>query len=232
MKVFNPDPEKAAKKGAKEEGLLSDLSALDKKTVLQIVDSAFVFSCCWSLCVTVNTQFRRPFDLFFRKVCNGEIDGILKFNNRKILPEALNKGTIYDYVFFPDKNEWKPWLSLVDKDSIDKFPKDAVVQDIVVTTIDTIRYSYIQEHCIYNEIPTLFVGPTGTGKSVYINNVLLNTLPKEKFNIIQIGFSAQTGSNQVQGIIDQKSDKRRAGIFGPKMFGMKAVIFVDDLNMP
>jgi len=144
----------------------------------------------------------------------------------------LNKGTIYDYVFFPDKNEWKPWLSLVDKDSIDKFAKDAVVQDIVVTTIDTIRYSYIQEHCIYNEIPTLFVGPTGTGKSVYINNVLLNTLPKEKFNIIQIGFSAQTGSNQVQGIIDQKSDKRRAGIFGPKMFGMKAVIFVDDLNMP
>lgn len=59
-----------------------------------------------------------------------------------------------------------------------------------MTTIDTIRYSYIQEHCIYNEIPTLFVGPTGTGKSVYINNVLLNTLPKEKFNIIQIGFSA------------------------------------------
>jgi len=87
-------------------------------------------------------------------------------------------------VYFPDKNEWKPWLSLFDKDNIDKFPKDAVVQDIVVTTIDTIRYSYLQEHCIMNEIPTLFVGPTGTGKSVYINNVLLNVLPKEKFNII------------------------------------------------
>jgi len=91
---------------------------------------------------------------------------------------------------------------------------------------------YIQEHCIYNNIPTLFVGPTGTGKSVYINKVLLENLPKEKFNIIQVGFSAQTSANQVQGIIDQKSDKRRAGIFGPKIFGMRAVIFVDDLNMP
>jgi dynein heavy chain len=46
-----------------------------------------------------------------------------------------------------------------------------------------------------NEIPTLFVGPTGTGKSVYINNVLFNVLPKEKFNIITLGFSAQTHCN-------------------------------------
>ena len=41
-----------------------------------------------------------------------------------------------------------------------------------------------------NKIPTLFCGPTGTGKSKYIQDVLLTRLPKEQFETIEIGFSA------------------------------------------
>ena len=42
-------------------------------------------------------------------------------------------------------------------------------------------------------VPTLFCGPTGTGKSVYIKNLLLS-LPAAEFSTIEIGFSAQTSS--------------------------------------
>jgi dynein heavy chain len=74
----------------------------------------------------------------------------------------------------------------------DQFPDGTIVQDIVVTTVDSIRYSYIMENNIRNKIPTLFCGPTGTGKSAYTMNVIMNILEKDKYMPIECGFSAQS----------------------------------------
>jgi dynein heavy chain, axonemal len=70
----------------------------------------------------------------------------------------------------------------------------------------------------------------GTGKSVSIKQKLINGMD-EKYSSIFLNFSAQTGANQTQDIIDGKLSKRRKGVFGPPM-GMKCIVFVDDLNMP
>ena len=45
------------------------------------------------------------------------------------------------------------------------------------------------------KIPTLFVGPTGTGKSAYVQEVLHKKLRKDQFMTVSVGFSAQTSTS-------------------------------------
>lgn len=58
------------------------------------------------------------------------------------------------------------------------------------------RYKYLLGINLKRSVPTLFCGPTGTGKSVYTKN-LLYSLPRNEFKILEIGFSAQTKAHQI-----------------------------------
>ena len=94
-----------------------------------------------------------------------------------------------------------------------------------------VRYLFLADLAIKNNHPILFCGPTGTGKSVYLQGHLL-AMDKEHFAPPNfVGFSAKTSANVTQYLIDAKLDKRRKGFYGPPI-GKKMVIMVDDLNMP
>jgi len=164
-------------------------ASLDKKQIAGVIESCFLFACIWSICISITTEYRRPFDQHFKKIVNGEIEGIPKLKN-KILPSIFDRGTIYDYCYLPETNEWKSWMEFTNKEEIDQFPKGTVPSEIIVTTVDTIRYGYMQELFIMNDIRSLFVGPTGTGKTAYIQNVINNKLSPEKWLVIEVGFSA------------------------------------------
>uniref|UniRef100_A0A8C9V3D7 Dynein axonemal heavy chain 12 n=1 Tax=Scleropages formosus TaxID=113540 RepID=A0A8C9V3D7_SCLFO len=193
--------------------------------------ASFAFSIVWSVGGSCDTDSRFKFDNFLREILSGR-------SEKHPIPSSMGKwdcafsekGLVYDYFYeFKGKGRWVHWSEAIKSTSLGD--SKTKVQDIIVPTIDTIRYTYLMDICIQHEIPLLFVGPTGTGKSVYVKEKLMNNLDKDIYIPFFINFSARTSANQIQNIIMARLDKRRKGVFGPPM-GKKCVIFVDDMNMP
>ncbi|CAD8159976.1 unnamed protein product [Paramecium pentaurelia] len=205
------------------------LKALDSKIRQGLIQQLFVFALIWSFGASVSTDFRKPFDQFMKRLCGGDIHTKSDAPKKKVaIPD---RGSLFDYIFELKQNksdgEWVLWTQLIDKN--EQISPKLQPHEILVKTTDTVRYSYWLLKNIFSGTATIFCGPTGTGKSVYIKNVLAE-LPKGQYSAIELGFSAQTTSTQTQFIIDQKLERIRKGFYGPRIGNY--VLFVDDLNMP
>ena len=84
---------------------------------------------------------------------------------------------------------------------------------------------------IKNKFPCIFVGESGTAKSVIISNYI-NSLSTDLFMKLDINFSSRTTSRDLQANIEDNIDKRSGRILGPKIIGKQLIILFDDLHMP
>ncbi|KAF6265404.1 dynein heavy chain 6 [Scenedesmus sp. NREL 46B-D3] len=226
---------------------LDEWRAADKnKTTVKLdntstcLDALFLFSLIWSIGATCDRASTAKFSTLLRQLLAGKVTAAAERSDFDLgpglaisYPEQLlstqlpEEGTVFEYNFDKEACSWMHWMAGTGTVSI---PESLAFTDILVPTIDTVRYSHIMQLLVTHNKHLLFVGPTGTGKTVLVKSSL-DQLDIGLYHIIPTAFSAQTSANQVQDIIDSKLDKRRKGVYGPPL-GSAAVVFVDDLNMP
>ena len=191
--------------------------------IVKKIDGSFLFALIWSTGATTDAKGRGIYNDTLRELLEGNPENPAP----KMTIKMAEKGSVYDWCWDPAKMKFLGWLETVPQY---KIADGTLFGEILVPTMDTVRYTHLMVTLLTQSYYSLFVGDTGTGKSVMIKEKMLNGLP-EKYVPQFMNFSAQTKANQTQDIIDGKVDKRRKGVYGPPL-GKKMIIFVDDLNMP
>lgn len=197
----------------------SEIKKITKEELMNLdsmINQLFFFAFVWSVGVTTTLEGRMKFDKWVR-------DNVLA----KLSIDFPADKLVYDYQFDPEKKDWINWRDTVPEYNVDI---RSSYNEILVPTVDSIRMKFFTKLLVLNNKHALTPGPTGTGKSVNIAELLTYELPEE-YQTLAITFSAQTSANQTQDYLDDKFEKRRKGVYGPPI-GKKFVIFIDDLNMP
>lgn len=181
----------------------------------------FLFSIVWSVGASCDVKGRAAFDKYFR-------DAMLK-QNALVSTSAMmpTDKTVYEWCWDQTEMKWVEWMNTIPEF---KANPDAPFSEMVIPTIDTVRYGYLVNLLATNNKHILCVGETGTGKTLIVTSKMMTDLPKEYIPIFMT-FSARTSANQTQDQIDARMEKRRKGVFGPPN-GKKYIFFIDDLNMP
>ena len=154
----------------------------------KLIERFVVFSVLWGAGASTDGASRPKFDAFLKgRLAELELTQLVG------VPE---EGMLYDYAIQLDdfSGSWVGWMATVP--AFELSPKTEFA-DIIVPTVDSVRYMWITDTLARHKMHTMCVGPTGTGKTLNVNNKLMQDMP-EKFQPIFIGFSAQTSANQTQ----------------------------------
>jgi dynein heavy chain len=210
---------KKGKKEAKDESkpgpAVPGADEMDQAKVL--VEGCFVFALIWSLGATTDSAGREIFSTLLRTEFRAK-------GNRKLVRPLPTGGQVYDYQFNVRTCKWVKWAK-----AVPKIDEKAEFEKIVIPTVESTRNSFVLSTLIANKVPVMFIGPTGTGKTLAIKTTV-GGLDKATYTPFGLALSTQTTAEDVQAKIEGHLEKRRKGVLGPPP-GHTMVTFIDDLNM-
>ncbi|CAK9798189.1 Dynein axonemal heavy chain 6 [Anthophora quadrimaculata] len=214
------DISKASMTCALIEYILNDPEAIEKTTeklrIKTFLIQSFIFAYLWAVGGNVTDESRVAFEAFVRKQ--------FEENNDALLPSI----DLWDLYVNVPQHRLDVWTDIMPKFVYDH---EMPFFDILVPTVDTVRFGYIMKKLLEINKPVFFTGDTGVGKSV-ITKVVLNELEETQIWVpINLIFSAQTSSGRTQEILELKLERRKRTVLGAPI-GKRVCVFVDDVNMP
>eukprot|EP00756_Hemistasia_phaeocysticola_P021124 Hpha_TRINITY_DN15757_c2_g7::TRINITY_DN15757_c2_g7_i2::g.37596::m.37596/K10408/DNAH; dynein heavy chain, axonemal len=216
------------------------------------LEGAFLFACVWSFGACIVEEDRPRFDSILKQKSGQNLQPMddLKPVSAGQLPD---KKTLYDFCFSIEQSRWIPWK---DPSMVPEYepPPDGKFSSILVPTQDTVRNSYFLDLIVDKQqadpktgqrVPILYVGESGTAKTVTIQKYLrvdLKEKDKESAEsekeevrlsamILDVVFSSRTMSVDVQRTLEENVEKRTVSIYGAPP-GKRLIVFIDDINMP
>ncbi|CAH1962386.1 unnamed protein product [Acanthoscelides obtectus] len=189
----------------------------EKSKVRCFLCQTFILSYIWGIGGNLVADSMERFEIYVR-------DQFDEFLDAK-LPSGSDLWSLYMDV---QGHRLEPWQRIIPQFMYDK---ELPFFEMLVPTIDTVRFGYIMERLIYVNHPVFLTGDTGVGKSVVAKDVLFRLGKTNLFVPATMNFSAQTSSFRTQEIVELKLEKKKKTLLGAPA-GKKVIIFVDDVNMP
>ena len=152
--------------------MLHTVSPREASLEPRTLQAVFIFSCVWSFGALISTPADRVrFDRLLKRLSGWLMQDVgdnflTRFVGSGSLPE---KYTLYDYYFDLQDSRWKPWNMLV-KPFV-RTPGQPF-SSLLVSTVDTERNMWLLNKIVLNRTPVMFVGESGTAKTVTIQSYL------------------------------------------------------------
>jgi dynein heavy chain len=181
------------------------------------VNICFIHAYIWTLGGFLEPDLRFRFDLFCRQIFHSAIE---------LPPEGL----LYDYYIDVENKAFIHWSNLLPAVS-DEPPISEKYDNILVPTMDVIRYTHLLKVLLTGRKPVLLSGPTGTGKSKIIERVLEEGNNKDQFISNVVHLSKGITSAFTQKLLESNLEKKRSKVLSPPKDKL-AVVFLDDLSAP
>ncbi|XP_046489725.1 dynein axonemal heavy chain 6 [Neodiprion pinetum] len=219
--IHQVDISKANMLCALMESILNEPGSIDrtveKSRTKNFLTQAFIFSFIWSVGGNLIDTSREIFETFVKEQFDENPDARL--------PASGDLWSLYINV---QGRRMDLWIKLL---PVFNYNPEQPFFEILVPTIDTVRFSYIMQKLLETNKAVLFTGGTGIGKSVIAKLVLNNLQKTESWVPVILNFSAQTSSSRTQEILELKLEKKKKALLGAPV-GKRVCVFVDDVNMP